>query len=103
MRIPRDRVKSTTRAITPSTISVAIGLQSLSFRHECRGAVDLHDLDARARLEGVVLVVGAGSPHVAADLHLAAVAVHALDDRRRPAHQGGRARPEPRGGLEVPA
>src|SRR3954470_1855208 len=39
-----------------------------SFRDERRGAVDLQDFDAVARLDDLVLVIGAGAPDLAADL-----------------------------------
>ena len=48
-----------------------------------RGALDLHDLDSGARLEDVVLVVGAGRPVLAAELHPAAVAGRRARSPRR--------------------
>src|SRR5918994_895340 len=96
IRIERASVMSTTSATTPSTISVAICAPFLSVGDQRRGAVDLDDLHARARLERGVLVVGACRPDLSADLHAAAVRVDALDHRGRPAHQRGGPGTDPR-------
>src|SRR4051794_20055804 len=84
IRMPRATVISTTAATTMSTIKLAKGVLFL-FVYQRRGALDLHDLDPGAGLEGVVLVVGAGGPDLAVQLHRAAVAVDAVDHHgRRP-------------------
>src|SRR5918996_2373766 len=101
IRIPRDNVISTTTATTMSTIRVANWF--LSFTYQRRRAVDLQHLDPRTGLEGLVLVERAGAPDLAADLDLAAAAVHALEhDRGRP-DERGRARAQLRRGAQVAA
>src|SRR5687767_8903900 len=91
IRIARASVISTTTASTPSTISVAIWGSFLSFGDERRGAVDLQNRNAGARLERLVLVIGPRGPELSANLHAAAVGVNALDHRGRSAHERGRA------------
>src|SRR4051812_8819480 len=110
IRMVRPRVRSTRNAITSSTIKPAVIkdlLVAASAPHQCakrpivwhrdhlslrdqRGRpVDLHDVNPSARLEHVVLVVGARAPHLAADLHLPAVGVHLLEhDRPGPDKRG---------------
>src|SRR5919112_6487546 len=103
IRIARASVISTTSAITPRTISVAICAPTLSFGDERGGAVDLHDLDPRTRLERVVLVVGPRGPNLSPDLHAAAIGIHALDHGGGPAHErGGAGSGPPRGGPKGP-
>src|SRR5688572_28994665 len=101
IRIARASVISTTRATTPSTISVAMWAPFLSFGDERRGSVDLHDLDPGARLERGLLVVGPSGPDFSADLHASAVGVHALDHRGRPTHQRGGAGADTGRGAQV--
>src|SRR5215212_2227639 len=103
IRIPRESVNRTTTATTIRAIRAAIWLQSSSFGDERGGAVDLHDLDARAGLERVVLIVGAGRPHLTADPHLAAVRVDPLEHHRTAADQCGGAGPDPGRRLQMPA
>src|SRR4051794_9969143 len=93
IRMPRATVISTTTATTMSTISEAKGVLS-SFVYQRGRAVDSEHLYARAGLEGVVLVVGAGAPHLARQADRAAVAVHAVDHDRAGADQRSRARPK---------
>src|SRR5918996_1413545 len=88
IRMPRDSVMSTTTATTMSTIRVATGRPSWVayeslFGYQRGGAVDLEHLDPGAGLESLVLVERAGAPDLAADLHLTAATVHALE------HHGG--------------
>src|ERR1044072_8078808 len=86
---------STTSAMTPASIP----LPPLLLADERRGAPDLHDVDALARLDHGVLVVGASSPALTLQLHAsgALVVVDALgdhgtsaDQRRRAGAQRGR-------------
>src|SRR5918992_4869872 len=86
IRIARDSVTSTTTATTMSTIREAKAVLS-SFAYQRRGALDLQHLDPRPGFEGLVLVERAGAPDLAADLDLAAAAVHPLQHHGRGAHQ----------------
>src|SRR5215212_8589270 len=90
IRMPRASVTSTTTAITMRTIRVAKWVLSL-FVYQRRRAVDLEHLDPRAGLEGVVLVICASAPDLAAELHGAAVAIHAVEHHRRATDEGRRA------------
>src|SRR5918992_929127 len=88
IRMARPSVISTSAARTPSTISVATSY--LLFSDQRGGAVDLHHVDARARLEHRVLVVRSGGPHLAAYLDAAAVGVNSLNDDRAGADERSR-------------
>src|SRR5919199_4003550 len=94
MRIERASVTSTTNAIAKRTIRPAVIGTTSSFGDQRRGAVDPQDIYARARLEHLPVVVGAGGPDLASDLHLPVVGVHALDDHRPLPDERGAARPQ---------
>src|SRR5512133_3062154 len=86
MRMPRATVNSTTTATTMSTIRVAKTVLSSFVYERCR-AVDLEHLDPGAGLERMILLVRAGTPHLARQPHGPAIAVHAVDDHRACADQ----------------
>src|SRR4051812_33172558 len=92
MRMPRATVNSTTTATTMSTIKPAKVSPLSSFVYERGSAVDPEHLDPGTGLEGVVLVVGAGAPHLSRQPHCPAIAVHPVDDHGRRADQRRRAR-----------
>src|SRR4051794_33370283 len=116
IRTVRTTVTSTTNATTASAINAAIrhlpparlgaiGFRSCQLRrqHNCRRSVDLHDVDRRARGDDLVLVVGAGGPHLAADPHLAAAMADFRDGGGPPADKGGSAGLQRRRRPNVPA
>src|SRR5690242_21344747 len=85
---------SANRISTAATIKPTIPASSVV--HERRGAPDLHHVHARSRLEHLVLIVGARSPHLAVDAHLPDRLVvddplghdrRAADERRGPGPQ----------------
>src|SRR5919109_281067 len=84
---------STTTATTMSAIRPA--MVYLLVGHEGGGSLDLEYVDAGALREHGVLVVGAGAPHLAADLHLAAVRVHSLEHHGARSDERGGAGPHP--------
>src|SRR3954451_5078973 len=103
MRIPRASVKITSTPRAIRTMAPAVKCVTSSFGDQRRGALDLHHLDARARLDHVVLIVGAGAPHLAADLHTAAVLVHLVERDRPSAHERRGAGADPRRRVHVAA
>ena len=95
----RNSAKS---ASTPMTMRPSTAVSSYSLTRAVAPA-DLHDLHARARLDDLVVVVGPRGPHLALELHAAAVArrrarrtVAVLADERRGA--GAQLRPGAAGG-----
>src|SRR3954465_12601281 len=111
IRMVRPTTSSTRNASISSTINPAVikppwlvyrakgdpPAARPSLRHERRGALDLHHVHARARLEDVVLVVRARRPYLAADLHLTAVAVDPLEHERLRPDERCRPGAQPRG------
>src|SRR2546425_1544194 len=86
MRIVRARTRSTSAATTSRTIKPAT--TDLLLVDERRRALDLDDFDPCARLDDLVLHVGARRPLLAADSHAASVRVHALEDERPRSDEG---------------
>src|SRR4051794_19572647 len=86
----RQSVKTTTATIAISTISAASTSDPL-FEDERRSALDLGHLDLRAGLDHLVVEERPGTPHLTADLHLAAERVDALQDERAAADERGSA------------
>src|SRR4051812_24572448 len=91
----------TNRARMISTTSPAVML-SLSLAHERGGAPDLEHVHMGSGLDDFVVVVGAGGPDLAPQLHasLALGVGDPLDDDRGLPHERGGARPDlPAGAL----
>src|SRR3954447_24715745 len=103
MRIPRASVKITSTPRAIRTMAPAVKCVTSSFGDQRRGALDLHHLDARARLDHVVLIVGAGAPHLTTDLHPAGALVDLLERDRPGANEGGSAGADPRRRVHVAA
>src|SRR3954452_19058306 len=99
MRMLRARVISRTTATTAKTISPAISF--LLFVDEGGSALDLQYFNPLPGLERVILVEGARTPHLARQLDRPALAVDALQDRCRLAHQSRGARPQAGRRLDV--
>src|SRR3954453_1149639 len=100
MRTVRMSTSSTTAATTIRPITPAPITTSL-VADERRGALDLQDLDTRARLERLLLVVGVRGPHLAADLDRAVVGIDAVEHHRPGADECRRAGARVRGHAQV--
>src|SRR5690349_6320716 len=91
------KTASTISAMAPAVIGVLLSCherrRALLFGHERRGAPDLDDLDAGARLVDLILEVGPGRPHLAVDAHApgALVVRDPLDHRGVPPDERVRA------------
>src|SRR3954454_15207319 len=101
IRTVRQSVNTTTNKMTNSTISAASTADPL-FDDERRGALDLRDLDVRARLDHLIVEERARAPDLAADLDAAAERVDALEQGRAPADERGRAGADRHRHAQVP-
>src|SRR3954453_9426965 len=84
------KIRMTIRAMTPAVMGCS------SFSYERRGALDLDDLDAGARLEDAAVLERPGAPVLALELDHAGVLGGGLEHERLPPHERGGAGPQPR-------
>src|SRR3954447_24654655 len=99
IRIVFAATNSAKKTMTAATISPAIAAPS--FRYQRRGALDLHDLHLRARLDDLVLEIGPGRPHLALEPDRAVVAVDLVEHGRLLADERRRAGPQLRRHRQV--
>src|SRR5215216_3210344 len=102
IRTDRTITTTTKNRTARRTIPSAVIPSTSSFGDERGCALDLQDFDAVARADDLV-VVGAGAPDLAADLHAASVTVDLLQDGRAAAHERGGAGAHVRRRLHVTA